>query len=103
TGAPFVPLDSSDGGRGIAQVVSYLQTRDSAAFNVVGFRDAFLLAHDTLSADLVAGAIVDSANGFGYRGLPYRRSFRLGLGNTETTRAWMSRRSIGSPRGSRRA
>src|SRR5439155_598862 len=82
-GAPFVPLDSSDGGRGIAQVVSYLQTRDSAAFNVVGFRDAFLLAHDTLSADLVAGAIVDSANGFGYRGLPYRRSFRLGLGNIE--------------------
>src|SRR5437870_5879019 len=83
TGAPFMPLDSSDGGRGIAQVVSYLQTRDSAAFNVVGFRDAFLLAHDTLSADLVAGAIVDSANGFGYRGLPYRRSFRLGLGNIE--------------------
>src|SRR5207302_1427800 len=47
TGAPFVPLDSSDGGRGIAQVVSYLQTRDSAAFNVVGFRDAFLPGHDT--------------------------------------------------------
>ena len=83
TGAPFMPLDSSDGGRGIVQVVSYLQTRDSAAFNVTGFRDSFLLAHDTLSADLVAGAIVDSAYGFGYRGLPYRNSFRLGLGDIE--------------------
>ena len=83
TGSPFMPLDSSDGGRGIVQVVSYLQTRDSAAFNVTGFRDSFLLAHDTLSADLVAGAIVDSAYGFGYRGLPYRNSFRLGLGDIE--------------------
>src|SRR5436309_1942964 len=83
TGAPFMPLDSSDGGRGIVQVVSYLQSRDSAAFNVTGFRDSFLLAHDTLSADLVAGAIVDSAYGFGYRGLPYRNSFRLGLGDIE--------------------
>ena len=83
TGSPFMPLDSSDGGRGIVQVVSYLQTRDSAAFNVTGFRDTFLLAHDTLSADLVAGAIVDSAYGFGYRGLPYRNSFRLGLGDIE--------------------
>ena len=82
-GSPFMPLDSSDGGRGIVQVVSYLQTRDSAAFNVTGFRDSFLLAHDTLSADLVAGAIVDSAYGFGYRGLPYRNSFRLGLGDIE--------------------
>ena len=82
-GSPFVPLDSSDGGRGIVQVVSYLQTRDSAAFNVTGFRDPFLLAHDTLSADLVAGAIVDGAYGFGYRGLPYRNSFRLGLGDIE--------------------
>src|SRR5204863_397578 len=71
------------GGRGIVQVVSYLQTRDSAAFNVTGFRDPFLLAHDTLSADLVAGAIVDGAYGFGYRGLPYRNSFRLGLGDIE--------------------
>ena len=83
TGSPFMPLDSSDGGRGIVQVVSYLQTRDSAAFNVTGFRDTFLLAHDTLSADLVAGAIVDSAYGFGYGGLPYRNSFRLGLGDIE--------------------
>src|SRR5947208_5083542 len=82
-GSPFMPLDSSDGGRGIVQVVSYLQTRDSAAFNVTGFRDPFLLAHDTLSADLVAGAIVDGAYGFGYRGLPYRNSFRLGLGDIE--------------------
>src|SRR2546429_509316 len=83
TGSPFMPLDSSDGGRGIVQVVSYLQTRDSAAFNVPGFRDSFLLAHDTLSADLVAGAIVDSAYGFGYRGLPYRNSLRLRLGDLE--------------------
>lgn len=83
TGSPFMPLDSSDGGRGIAQVVSYLQTRDSAAFNVVGFREPFLLAHDTLSADLVELAVVDSAYGFGYRGLPYRSSFRLGLGDVE--------------------
>src|SRR3989442_599217 len=45
TGSPFMPLDSSDGGRAIAQVVSYLQTRDSAAFNILGFRDPFLLAH----------------------------------------------------------
>src|SRR6266513_194778 len=80
TGSPFMPLDSSDGGRGIVQFVSYLQTRDSAAFNVTGFRDSFLLAHDTLNADFVAGAIVDSAYGFGYRGIPYRNSFRLGLG-----------------------
>src|SRR5256885_3294639 len=82
-GSPFMPLDSSDGGRGIVQFVSYLQTRDSAAFSVTGFRDSFLLAHDTLDADFVAGAIVDSAYGFGYRGLPYRNSFRLGLGDIE--------------------
>src|SRR5437879_13801561 len=78
-----MPLDSSAGAGGSVQVVSDLQTRDSAAFNVTGFRDSFLLAHDTLSADLVAGAIVDSAYGFGYRGLPYRNSFRLGLGDIE--------------------
>src|SRR5205823_7333354 len=34
-GSPFVPLDSSDGGRGIVHVVSYLEARDSAAFNVM--------------------------------------------------------------------
>ena len=83
TGSPFMPLDSSDGGRAIAQVVSYLQTRDSAAFNIIGFRDPFLLAHDTLSVDFVAGAIIDSANGFGYRALPFRDSFRFALGDLE--------------------
>src|SRR5947209_5574502 len=83
TGSPFMPLDSSDGGRAIAQVVSYLQTRDSAAFNIIGFRDPVLLAHDTLSVDFVAGAIIDSANGFGYRALPFRDSFRFALGDLE--------------------
>src|SRR2546423_27332 len=83
TGSPFMPLDSSDGGRGIVQVVSYLQTRDSAAFNVPGFRDSFLLAHDTLSADLVAGAIVDSAYGFGYRGPPHPHSLPLRPGGLQ--------------------
>ncbi len=76
TGSPFMPLDSSDGGRGIVQVVSYLQTRDSAAFNVTGFRDTFLLAHDTLSADLVAGAIVEtsrSRRSIGWRRAPITR------------------------------
>ena len=38
---------------------------------------------ETESEAIVAGAIVDSAYGFGYRGLPYRNSFRLGLGDIE--------------------
>src|SRR5207245_11700854 len=83
TGSPCSPLDSAGRGRAIAQVVSYLQTRDSAAFNIIGFRDPFLLAHDTLSVDFVAGAIIDSANGFGYRALPFRDSFRFALGGLE--------------------
>src|SRR3989440_6706765 len=83
TGSPFMPLDSSDGGRGLVPGGSYLQTPDSAAFYVPGFRDSFLLAHDTLSADLVAGAVVGSAYGFGYPGPPHPHNLPLGPGGIE--------------------
>ncbi len=83
TGSPFMPLDSSAAGQAIGQQVSYFQKQLDSAYTVMGFASAFLLAHDTLSPDLITGAIVDEAIGFGYRLDPFRNSFRYGLGDVE--------------------
>jgi len=82
-GSPFMPLDTSAAGKGIASTIGQIQ-RDLVGFGgVAGFGHGFLLATDSMSVTWMAQAIVDSAHGFGYRGIPFRNSFRYGLGDVE--------------------
>jgi hypothetical protein len=83
-GAPFLPLDSTVAGQGIDTAVARIE-RDMAAapFGVTGFSGPFLLPTDSLTGDLVAGAIVDTAIGLGYRNLPFRDGYRYGFGDLE--------------------
>jgi hypothetical protein len=83
-GSPFLPLDSTVAGRAIDTTVARIG-RDMAAapFAVAGFSASFLLPTDSLTGDLVAAAIVDSAFGFGYTNLPFRDDYHYGLGDME--------------------
>jgi hypothetical protein len=83
-GSPFLPIDSTIAGRAIDTTVARIG-RDMAAapFGVAGFSAPFLLPTDSLTGDLVAAAIVDSAIGFGYTNLPFRDGYHYGLGDVE--------------------
>ncbi len=83
-GSPFLPLDSTVAGRAIDTTVARIgRDMASAPFGVGGFSGPFLLPTDSLTGDLVAAAIVDSAIGFGYTHLPFRDDYRYGLGDME--------------------
>src|SRR5207247_11212268 len=83
TGSPFMPIDTSDGGRGIDTTVSLIQRELAAKYGISGFADAFLLPHDSLSAAAMELAILEPSIGFGYRAEPFRNSFRYALGDVE--------------------
>lgn len=83
SGQPFMPLDSSDAGRGIVTTVAGIQQALATTYGVPGFVDSFLLASDTLSTADLEAAILDSVYGFGYNALPFRKNFRYGLGDVE--------------------
>ena len=82
-GPPFMPLDTSAAGKGIASAVNQIQQHLVGFGGVGGFGHGFLLATDSISVTWMAQAIVDSAHGFGYRGIPFRNGFRYGLGDVE--------------------
>ena len=83
TGSPFMPIDTSDGGRGIDTTVSLIQRELAAKYGISGFADAFLLPRDSLSAAAMELAILEPSIGFGYRAQPFRNSFRYALGDVE--------------------
>ncbi len=84
TGSPFMPLDTSAAGRGIDTTVARIERGLGVKFGVAGFDTAtsFLLPTDTLTDLLLDQALIDR-NGFGYAGLPFRDSWRYGLGDVE--------------------
>jgi hypothetical protein len=83
-GSPFMPLDTTVAGRAIDTTVARIgRDMASAPFGVGGFSGPFLLPTDSLTGDLVAGAIVDSAIGFGYTNLPFRDGYHYGVGDVE--------------------
>ena len=83
TGSPFMPLDTSAAGRGIDTTVARIEQGLGVTFGVAGFDTTFLLPSDTLTDLLLDQAIIDPNNGFGYVGLPFRSSWRYGLGDVE--------------------
>lgn len=82
TGSPFMPLDTSAAGRGIDTTVARIEQGLGVTFGVAGFDTTFLLPSDTLTDLLLDQALIDSS-GFGYVGLPFRSSWRYGLGDVE--------------------
>ncbi len=84
TGSPFMPLDTSAAGLGIDTAVARIERGLGVTFGVAGFDTAttFLLPTDTLTDLLLDQALIDP-NGFGYVGLPFRSSWRYGLGDVE--------------------
>jgi hypothetical protein len=83
-GSPLMPLDSTAAGRGIDTTVARIgREMASASFMLTGLSGPFLLPTDSLTGDLVAAAIVDSAIGFGYTNRPFRDDFHYGLGDME--------------------
>ena len=83
TGSPFMPIDTSDGGRGIDTTVALIQRELAAKYGISGFADTFLLPRDSLSAAAMELAILEPSIGFGYRAQPFRNSFRYALGDVE--------------------
>ncbi|HVH11012.1 MAG TPA: hypothetical protein VM736_14545, partial [Gemmatimonadales bacterium] len=81
--APFLPVDSSTGGRGIDTTVARIQRDLANGFGVSGFGATFLLPHDTVNATTLTQTIYDSVLGFGYNYLPFRSSFHWGIGDVE--------------------
>ena len=83
-GSPFMPLDTSVAGRAIDTTVARIgRDMASASFGVGGLSGPFLLPTDSLTGGFVAGAIVDSSNGFGYTNQPFRDTYRYGFGDIE--------------------
>ncbi|HEV2748889.1 MAG TPA: hypothetical protein VGV12_00040 [Gemmatimonadales bacterium] len=81
--APFMPLDSSAAGKAIDSTVVRIQ-RALDSLGVTSFDSAFTLPSDGLTGTHVEQAILDNTGiGFGYAGLPFRSSFRYGLGDVE--------------------
>jgi hypothetical protein len=82
-GSPFMPLDTTVAGRAIDTTVARIgRDMASPSFGVGGL-GPFLLPTDSLTGDLVAAAIVDSAIGFGYTNRPFRDGYHYGLGDVE--------------------
>ena len=80
---PFLPRDSSDAGKGILRAVATIQ-QDLATLGVGGvFTDTLLLPSDTVDAQKLSSAIVSDPIGFGYRGLPFRNSWRINVEDIE--------------------
>src|SRR3989454_12519311 len=80
---PFLPRDSSDAGKGILRAVVTIQ-QDLATLGVGGvFTDTLLLPSDTVDATTLSSAIVSDPIGFGYRGLPFRNSWRINVEDIE--------------------
>lgn len=83
TGSPFMPLDSSAAGKAIDSTIVRTQ-RGFISFGVAGFDTTFLLASDTLTGPGFEQVIINPDSlGFGYAGVPFRESFRYGLGDVE--------------------
>ncbi len=83
TGQPFLPRDSSDGGKGIRANVAAIQQDMASQFAVLAFTETLLLPSDTIDDRVMEEVIVDSAIGFGYRAFPFRHSFRYNVGDVE--------------------
>jgi len=81
--APFVPLDSSAAGKAVDSTVARIQ-RTLDSLGVTGFDSAFTFSPDSLTGTHVEAAMLDNTGiGFGYAGLPFRSSWRYGLGDVE--------------------
>jgi hypothetical protein len=81
--APFMPLDSSAAGKAIDSTVARIQ-RSLDSLGVTSFGMAFAFAADSLTVTHVEAAILDNTGiGLGYAGLPFRSSWRYGLGDVE--------------------
>ena len=81
--APFVPLDSSAAGKAIDSTVARIQ-RALDSLGVMSFDSAFTFSSDSLTGAHVEAAMLDNTGiGFGYAGLPFRSSWRYGLGDVE--------------------
>ena len=81
--APFMPLDSSAAGKGIDSTVARIQ-RSLDSMGVTSFGLAFTFPSESLTVTHVEAAILDNTGiGFGYVGLPFRSSWRYGLGDVE--------------------
>ncbi|HKW40593.1 MAG TPA: hypothetical protein VJN39_05030 [Gemmatimonadales bacterium] len=84
TGSPFLPLGTSAAGLGIDTTVARIERGLSLTYGVPGFdtTTTFLLPTDMLTDPLVNQALIDP-RGFGYAALPFRSSWRYGLGDVE--------------------
>lgn len=81
--APFMPLDSSAAGKAIDSTVARIQ-RSLDSLGVTSFGMAFTFPSESLTVTHVEAAILDNTGtGFGYAGLPFRSSWRYGLGDVE--------------------
>ena len=81
--APFMPLDTSAAGKAIDSTVARIQ-RSLDSLGVTSFGMAFTFPSDSLIPAHVEAAILDNTGiGFGYTGLPFRSSWRYGLGDVE--------------------
>lgn len=80
-GSPYMPRADSDAGVGIDNTVTSIQQQLQTVYHVPGFTASFLLPTDTVTADQFAAVLNDSAIGFGY--LPFRNTWRYGLGDIE--------------------
>jgi hypothetical protein len=84
TGSPFLPLGTSVGGLGIDTTVATIQRQLATQYGIAGFDTTFLLPSDTLmTATLDQVMINPDSLGFGYRALPFRSGWRIGLGDVE--------------------
>ena len=84
TGSPFLPLDTSAAGTALDTAVARIQRGLTTTFGVAGFDTMFALASDTLGVPSLEQVIINpAASGFGYVGLPFRSSWRYGLGDVE--------------------
>jgi hypothetical protein len=86
-GVPFLPRDSSDGGKGITTTLTTIES-DMAKLSVT-FSGTLQLPKDTVGyAEMVLAicpgcSLLPDSLGFGYHGFPFRNSFRYNLGDVE--------------------
>ncbi|HYL56458.1 MAG TPA: hypothetical protein VEU73_12875 [Gemmatimonadales bacterium] len=81
--APFVPFDTSAAGKAIDSTVARIQ-RALDSLGVTGFDSTFTFPPDSLPGTYVEAAMLDNTGiGFGYAALPFRSSWRYGLGDVE--------------------
>ena len=88
-GVPFLPRDSSDGGKGITSTLTTIES-DMAKFSVA-FSGALQLPSDTTRVGYAGMELAvcpvcflqPDSLGFGYHGFPFRNSFRYNLGDVQ--------------------